>query len=155
MLEPSTGHAIICDNLKKVYPGRDGNPEKFAVRGLSLALPRGECFGMLGPNGAGKTSFINMVSSMFLLHLYITEVVTIQAVTKSKHFILLAFAYVSCLTYLNITFNILHELLLRSASGFSFLSWPDTERFVSILVFLLTDDRTYKTKLWYCICSRA
>ncbi|KAL5544420.1 hypothetical protein UlMin_008204 [Ulmus minor] len=57
--EPS--HSIVCDNLKKVYPGRDGNPEKFAVRGLSLALPRGECFGMLGPNGAGKTSFINMM----------------------------------------------------------------------------------------------
>ncbi|XP_077245813.1 ABC transporter A family member 7-like [Tasmannia lanceolata] len=61
LLEPATSHAIICDNLKKVYPGRDGNPEKFAVRGLSLALPRGECFGMLGPNGAGKTSFINMM----------------------------------------------------------------------------------------------
>ena len=61
LLEPSTSHPIICDNLKKIYPGRDGNPEKFAVRGLSLALPRGECFGMLGPNGAGKTSLINMV----------------------------------------------------------------------------------------------
>lgn len=61
LLEQSTSHAIICDDLKKVYPGRDGNPEKFAVRGLSLALPRGECFGMLGPNGAGKTSFINMM----------------------------------------------------------------------------------------------
>ncbi|KAI4336022.1 hypothetical protein L6164_014600 [Bauhinia variegata] len=61
LLEPTTSHAIICDDLKKVYPGRDGNPEKFAVRGLSLALPRGECFGMLGPNGAGKTSFINMM----------------------------------------------------------------------------------------------
>ncbi|KAI3440614.1 ABC transporter domain-containing protein [Psidium guajava] len=61
MLEPSTNHAIVCDNLKKVYPGRDGNPEKFAVRGLSLALPPGECFGMLGPNGAGKTSFISMM----------------------------------------------------------------------------------------------
>ncbi|GLU12336.1 hypothetical protein SLE2022_290230 [Rubroshorea leprosula] len=61
LVEPSTSHAIICDNLKKVYPGKDGNPEKFAVRGLSLALPRGECFGMLGPNGAGKTSFINMM----------------------------------------------------------------------------------------------
>ena len=52
---------MICDNIKKVYPGRDGNPEKFAVRGLSLALPQGECFGMLGPSGAGKTSFIEMV----------------------------------------------------------------------------------------------
>ncbi|KAA8542403.1 hypothetical protein F0562_023461 [Nyssa sinensis] len=61
LLEPSTSHAIICDNLKKVYPGMDGNPEKFAVRGMSLALPHGECFGMLGPNGAGKTSFINMM----------------------------------------------------------------------------------------------
>lgn len=61
LLESSTSHAIICDDLKKVYPGTDGNPEKFAVRGLSLALPRGECFGMLGPNGAGKTSFINMM----------------------------------------------------------------------------------------------
>ncbi|XP_010037157.2 ABC transporter A family member 7 [Eucalyptus grandis] len=61
LLEPSTDYAIVCDNLKKVYPGRDGNPEKFAVRGLSLALPPGECFGMLGPNGAGKTSFISMM----------------------------------------------------------------------------------------------
>uniref|UniRef100_A0A6V7QRK7 ABC transporter domain-containing protein n=1 Tax=Ananas comosus var. bracteatus TaxID=296719 RepID=A0A6V7QRK7_ANACO len=58
--EPSTSHSIICDDLKKVYPGKDGNPDKFAVRGLSLALSRGECFGMLGPNGAGKTSLINM-----------------------------------------------------------------------------------------------
>ncbi|KAI5329985.1 hypothetical protein L3X38_029382 [Prunus dulcis] len=54
-------HVVICDNVKKVYPGRDGNPEKFAVRGLSLALLRGECFGMLGPSGAGKTSFIEMM----------------------------------------------------------------------------------------------
>lgn len=61
LLQEPTAHAIICDNLIKVYRGRDGNPDKFAVRGLSLALPRGECFGMLGPNGAGKTSFINMV----------------------------------------------------------------------------------------------
>ncbi|XP_062116464.1 ABC transporter A family member 7-like [Humulus lupulus] len=61
LLDSDSSQAIICDNLKKVYPGRDGNPEKFAVRGLSLALPRGECFGMLGPNGAGKTSFINMM----------------------------------------------------------------------------------------------
>ncbi|KAK1298244.1 ABC transporter A family member 7 [Acorus calamus] len=61
LLEPSTSHAIICDNLKKVYPGKDGIPDKFAVQGLSLALPRGECFGMLGPNGAGKTTFISMM----------------------------------------------------------------------------------------------
>ncbi|KAL9155884.1 hypothetical protein ABFS82_09G035700 [Erythranthe guttata] len=61
LLVSSTSHSIICNNLKKIYPGTDGNPEKCAVRELSLALPEGECFGMLGPNGAGKTSFINMM----------------------------------------------------------------------------------------------
>ena len=49
--------------MKKLYPGKNGNPDKVAVRGLSLALPRGQCFGMLGPSGSGKTSFINMVST--------------------------------------------------------------------------------------------
>ncbi|KAI0515530.1 hypothetical protein KFK09_008195 [Dendrobium nobile] len=62
--EHSINHAIICDNLKKKYPGRDGSPEKLAVQGLSLAVPCGECFGMLGPNGAGKTSFINMMTGL-------------------------------------------------------------------------------------------
>ncbi|GAB2240646.1 hypothetical protein Droror1_Dr00021164 [Drosera rotundifolia] len=61
MLESSASHAIICNNLRKVYPGRDGNPEKVAVKGVSLAMTRAECFGMLGPNGAGKTSFIGMM----------------------------------------------------------------------------------------------
>ncbi|KAL9687963.1 hypothetical protein QQ045_032375 [Rhodiola kirilowii] len=61
ILDSDPNHSIIAYQLKKVYPGRDGNPDKFAVRGLSLAIPKGECFGMLGPNGAGKTSFINMM----------------------------------------------------------------------------------------------
>ncbi|CAL5081098.1 unnamed protein product [Urochloa decumbens] len=61
LIESNANQAIICDKLRKVYPGRDGNPDKLAVRGLSLVLQRGQCFGMLGPNGAGKTSFINMM----------------------------------------------------------------------------------------------
>uniref|UniRef100_A0ACD5XV67 Uncharacterized protein n=1 Tax=Avena sativa TaxID=4498 RepID=A0ACD5XV67_AVESA len=61
LMDCNANQAVICDNLKKVYPGRDGNPDKLAVRGLSLALPKGQCFGMLGPNGAGKTSFISMM----------------------------------------------------------------------------------------------
>uniref|UniRef100_A0A7I4ACZ0 ABC transporter domain-containing protein n=1 Tax=Physcomitrium patens TaxID=3218 RepID=A0A7I4ACZ0_PHYPA len=58
---PSKEYPIVCDNLKRVYPARDGNPPKYAVRGFSLAVPKGECFGILGPNGAGKTSSINMM----------------------------------------------------------------------------------------------
>lgn len=61
-----TRNMIICHNLKKVYPGKNGNPDKHAVRGLSLALRKGQCFGMLGPNGAGKTSFINMVRNILV-----------------------------------------------------------------------------------------
>ncbi|KAG8047198.1 hypothetical protein GUJ93_ZPchr0008g12512 [Zizania palustris] len=64
LLEPNANQAIICDNLKKVYHGKDGNPDKLAVRGLSLALAKGQCFGMLGPNGAGKTSFISMMTGL-------------------------------------------------------------------------------------------
>nr|BAD25026.1 putative ABC transporter [Oryza sativa Japonica Group] len=60
--ESKNSYSIICDNLKKVYHGKDGNAKKIAVRGLSLSMPRGQCFGVLGPNGAGKTTLINMVS---------------------------------------------------------------------------------------------
>lgn len=61
LMENRSNYAVISDNLRKVYPGQDGNPDKLAVKGLSLTLAQGECFGMLGPNGAGKTSFIDMV----------------------------------------------------------------------------------------------
>lgn len=54
-------YSIVCDRLRKIYPPRDGNPEKVAVKGMSVAISRGECFGMLGPNGAGKTTSINMM----------------------------------------------------------------------------------------------
>ena len=49
-----SSYSVICDNLKKVYHGKDGNAEKIAVTGLSLSMQRGQCFGILGPNGAGK-----------------------------------------------------------------------------------------------------
>lgn len=64
LIDPNTNQAIICDNLRKIYPGRDGNPDKLAVRELCLVLQKGQCFGMLGPNGAGKTSFINMMTGL-------------------------------------------------------------------------------------------
>jgi ABC-type multidrug transport system ATPase subunit len=43
-----TPASVILKNIKKVYPG--GN---YAVRGVSLAVNNGECFGLLGINGAG------------------------------------------------------------------------------------------------------
>jgi len=53
---------IVVQDLKKIYPKLDGAPAKMAVRNLSLAVERGECFGLLGPNGAGKSTSINMMT---------------------------------------------------------------------------------------------
>jgi ABC-2 type transport system ATP-binding protein len=50
---------IECRDLHKTY---DGKVE--AVRGLSLAIEAGECFGLLGPNGAGKTTTIEILEGL-------------------------------------------------------------------------------------------
>ncbi|MCU0766075.1 MAG: ABC transporter ATP-binding protein [Gammaproteobacteria bacterium] len=44
--------------LVKDYPGVR------AVDGVSLAVPRGACFGLLGPNGAGKTTTLEMLEGI-------------------------------------------------------------------------------------------
>src|SRR5262245_40446404 len=50
---------IECTDLRKTY---DGKVE--AVRGLSLRIEVGECFGLLGPNGAGKTTTIEILEGL-------------------------------------------------------------------------------------------
>jgi ABC-2 type transport system ATP-binding protein len=51
--------AIRSKNLVKRYPG-----DVVAVRGLSLEVRTGECFGLLGPNGAGKTTTIEILEGL-------------------------------------------------------------------------------------------
>ena len=53
------GSPIECTSLRKTY---DGKVE--AVRGLSLRIDAGECFGLLGPNGAGKTTTIEILEGL-------------------------------------------------------------------------------------------
>src|SRR5271156_5100721 len=50
---------IECTNLRKTYDGRVE-----AVRGLSLRIEAGQCFGLLGPNGAGKTTTIEILEGL-------------------------------------------------------------------------------------------
>jgi lipooligosaccharide transport system ATP-binding protein len=49
------GNVVAARDLVK----RFGDFE--AVKGVNLAVARGECFGLLGPNGAGKTSIVKMI----------------------------------------------------------------------------------------------
>ncbi len=49
---------ITATNLVKQYPG------VLAVDGVSLAIPKGICFGLLGPNGAGKTTIIEILEGI-------------------------------------------------------------------------------------------
>jgi ABC-2 type transport system ATP-binding protein len=50
--------AIAITDLHKQYPGVQ------ALRGVTLAVERGEFFGLLGPNGAGKSTLINIISGL-------------------------------------------------------------------------------------------
>ena len=57
-------YAIEVDNLQKVYAASGRMPEKHALKGISLKIPRGSIFGLLGPNGAGKSTFINILAGL-------------------------------------------------------------------------------------------
>ena len=55
----SGGDAIVADGLAKTYP--DGTQ---AVRGVTLRIAAGECYGLLGPNGAGKSTTVGMLGTL-------------------------------------------------------------------------------------------
>ncbi len=63
-VSPDLQHnALIMRNLVKIYPPSVlGGEPKHAVRGVSLACPLGERFGLLGINGAGKTSILSILT---------------------------------------------------------------------------------------------
>ncbi|XP_049285562.1 ATP-binding cassette sub-family A member 2 [Anopheles funestus] len=54
--EDSKQYAIIVKALKKTYSQHE------AVKCVSFAVKKGECFGLLGMNGAGKTTVFQMLS---------------------------------------------------------------------------------------------
>lgn len=59
-----TEFALSARGLKKTYKASGNAPEKKALNGIDLNVPRGSIFGLLGPNGAGKSTFINVLAGM-------------------------------------------------------------------------------------------
>ncbi|QBF29842.1 ABC transporter ATP-binding protein [Thalassococcus sp. S3] len=59
-----TQDAITVSGLRKTYRGGKGEPEKEALKGIDLSIPRGSVFGLLGPNGAGKSTLINVLAGL-------------------------------------------------------------------------------------------
>jgi ABC-2 type transport system ATP-binding protein len=51
---------LSIEDLRVEYRSAESGT-KVAVKGLTLAVQRGEVFGFLGPNGAGKTSTMNVL----------------------------------------------------------------------------------------------
>jgi ABC-2 type transport system ATP-binding protein len=52
---------IECQNLTHQYSGTET-----ALDGLSLTVPKGECFGLIGANGAGKTTTLKILSTLLV-----------------------------------------------------------------------------------------
>uniref|UniRef100_A0A672ZSW2 ABC transporter domain-containing protein n=1 Tax=Sphaeramia orbicularis TaxID=375764 RepID=A0A672ZSW2_9TELE len=59
MVESMVGSPLILQELSKVYSSGES---LLAVDRLSLAVGKGECFGLLGFNGAGKTTTFKMLT---------------------------------------------------------------------------------------------
>ena len=62
--EQDTAPAIEIKGLRKTYRKTRKSPEKEALKGVDLTVPRGSIFGLLGPNGAGKSTLINILAGL-------------------------------------------------------------------------------------------
>jgi lipopolysaccharide export system ATP-binding protein len=65
--QPAQGedpHAIGADGWLTAYDVKKSYRKRMVVKGVNLAVGRGESVGLLGPNGAGKTTVFYMITGL-------------------------------------------------------------------------------------------
>ncbi|MDQ1901373.1 ABC transporter ATP-binding protein [Paracoccus sp. WLY502] len=55
----SGDHMLVCDNITRRFGG------VVALKNVSVAVNRGEIFGLVGPNGSGKTTLVNAITGFY------------------------------------------------------------------------------------------
>lgn len=61
---PDDPHAIGAEGWLTAYDIKKSYRKRMVVKGVSLAVGRGESVGLLGPNGAGKTTVFYMITGL-------------------------------------------------------------------------------------------
>ncbi len=62
--EPGDPHEVGADGWLTAYNVKKSYGRRLVVKGVSLAVGRGESVGLLGPNGAGKTTVFYMITGL-------------------------------------------------------------------------------------------
>ena len=60
--------AVKIQNVHKSFPGSWGRGGVYAVKGVSLSIPRGSVYGLIGPNGSGKSTIMKMLVGLVAPH---------------------------------------------------------------------------------------
>jgi len=61
---PEDPHAVGAEGWLTAYDIKKSYRKRMVVKGVSLAVGRGESVGLLGPNGAGKTTVFYMITGL-------------------------------------------------------------------------------------------
>ena len=61
---PGDPHAVGAEGWLTAYDIKKSYRKRMVVKGVSLAVGRGESVGLLGPNGAGKTTVFYMITGL-------------------------------------------------------------------------------------------
>ena len=70
LTESPASHAVAASGKPpalQLHEVRHRYGDREALKGVSLAVPRGEVFGLLGPNGGGKTTLMRLLATLLPL----------------------------------------------------------------------------------------